>query len=93
MAKRKPADEKLTWAQIDRLARHLAVDLMGASSETLCLLLILLHEIGVHSFDQSHVESIVCLVRDHLFMVTRESDEREQELIAKSRAEWMEIIG
>ena len=92
MRNRKPVakavPEHLTWDEIDGLARALAVDLMGEKPEAIRLLLLLMHEIGFHSFDQSHVETIGGLMRDHLFDVTPESDVAEEKLIAAIRAEF-----
>ena len=77
--------EQMTWEQVDRLARSLAVELMDAETEAVYMLLLLMHEISSHPFDQSHVETIANLMRDHLFAVTTESDRAEEQLIAKVR--------
>jgi hypothetical protein len=77
--------EQMTWEQIDRLARGLAVELMDAEPEAVYMLLLLMHEISSHSFDQGHVETIAILMRTHLFAVTTESDRAEEQLIAKLR--------
>jgi hypothetical protein len=84
----KAVPEQLMWDEIDGLARALAVDLMCEKPQAIRLLLLLTHEIGFHSFDQSHVETISGLMRDHLFNVTPESDTAEGKLIAEIRAEF-----
>jgi hypothetical protein len=84
--------EKLTWHQIDALARSVAFDLMGEHAEALRTLILLMQEIGLHSFDQGHVETISILVRDHLFSATPESDKAEKVLIERHRAEWMKVF-
>jgi hypothetical protein len=78
--------EQMTWEQIDRLARSLAIDLMdNEHPEIIHTLLLLMHEIGAHSFDQGHVGTVTILMRDHLFAITTESDRAEEQLIAKLR--------
>jgi hypothetical protein len=83
VAEEKP--EKMTWNEIDRFARGLAVLLMDAEPEVTYELLLLFHEIGTHSFDQSHVETISILMRTHLYAVTTESDRGEEQLVAEIR--------
>ncbi len=77
--------EQMTWDEIDRIARSVAVELMDAETEAVYMLLLLMHEISSHPFDHSHVETIATLLRDHLFTVTLESDRAEEQLIAKVR--------
>jgi hypothetical protein len=50
--------EQLTWNQIDTLARSLAVDLMDSeNTEIVHTLLLFMQEIGLHSHEQSHIET------------------------------------
>jgi hypothetical protein len=80
--------EQMTWNEIDRFARGLAILLMDAEPEVTYELLLLFHEIGTHSFDQGHVETIAILMRTHLFAVTVESDRAEEQLFAELRAKF-----
>jgi hypothetical protein len=76
--------EKLTWHQVDQLARSLEIELMqevGAAE----LVMLLMQEIALHPFDHSHVEMIANLVNLHLFAGTREADAAFRELMRRER--------
>src|ERR1043165_2786120 len=75
---------KLSYWQIDRLARSLAFDLMGDQTATRTVML-LMDEIAKHPFDFSHVETIAHLVKSHLFGLTGEADQAFAELIKTER--------
>jgi hypothetical protein len=80
-----PERAKLTYAQFDALARALAVELMGEQAEAIKLIILLADEIAKHPFDNSHVETIAILIKDHLFAVTPASDEALDRFIDAER--------
>jgi hypothetical protein len=63
--------ERLTYEQIDHLARSVAVALMD-SEHIIAPLMLLVREIGEHPFDTSHVETVANLYSAHLFGISRE---------------------
>lgn len=71
---RATAPAKLTYRQLDRLARGLALDLMQDPA-TGAVFMLLMDEIAKHPFDHSHVETIAHLVNAHLFAVTHEAND------------------
>lgn len=82
-----PAGEpdKLTYEQIDRLARSLAFALMQ-EPEAAKTVLLLMYEIELYPFDNSHVGTIAHLINSHLFAGLVESDEAFRRLMKKERA-------
>ena len=81
-----PNTEKLTWEQIDTLARALAVEVMMTEcDEAAHIVMLLMSEISTHPFDHSHVETVANLLNAHLFAVTVEAEDACRELLGRER--------
>jgi hypothetical protein len=74
--------EPLTWHQVDKLARTLAIELMQ-DDRAAKLVMLLMDEIATHSFNNA--ETIANLINAHLFAVSRESDAAFRELMERER--------
>jgi hypothetical protein len=76
--------EKMSYEQIDRLARALAYELMQ-EDRALGILMLLMQEIAEHPYDHSHVETVANLVNTRAFAVTPEADTASRQFIAGAR--------
>jgi hypothetical protein len=61
-----PDADKLSWHDIDRLARGIAIDL-GEEHRASKALMLLFHEIATHPFDHPYVETIANLASEQLY--------------------------
>jgi hypothetical protein len=82
--------DKMSFRQVEQFAHNLAELLMNADEELARALLVIFEEIGRHSFDQAHVESITIQMRDYIFMLCiSESDEAKRRVIEATRRKWV----
>ena len=83
----KPA--KLTYEQMDTLARRIAYDLASVETETAEPLMLLMREIATHPFDLSYVETIANLMTSYLWMWQGASDEEKHAYIEAYRQRFL----
>jgi hypothetical protein len=82
--------KELTYEQIVALVRNVAAGLEGHSDTTASdSLMLLMWEIALHTGPNSHVESIVNMLTNHIFMYTA-SDEYEKRYIEDFRQRFIE---